>query len=300
MQKSVHLQCRDPERDFCLRPVASRVRLVRHPTLCKRLHRLVSTNVVRFAEFFIRVFIPPRFAAIGRHPFTPVSDHRLSDLRPFLSCLLLDLPSSVSLLTRPLYRSMCLPTTTKPSSLPSLPMKSWKFFWQIPLSHHSHTIWFRTIHENIPTRIIMHEWVQATFPSPACPICDHAVEDFDHFVFSCPPKIQVWQRVWHTFFSNSVDLSVDTLPLKQAILKLQIPPLSSPHSSSHSASLIIGFTLQSLWRAYWNLIFDNCPFSPDNVYTTLLACIHTANQESFIVKGIPHRPLPPLLFDDRT
>ncbi|KAI8356752.1 hypothetical protein EDC96DRAFT_609499 [Choanephora cucurbitarum] len=207
-------------------------------SLCRRLHRMVSINVVKFAEFLIRTLIPPRFAALGCRPFTPVSDHRLFDLHPFLSCLLLDLPSSVSLLTRPPYRSMCLPTTAKPSTLLSLPVKSWKFFWQIPLSHHARTI--------------------------------------------C-----------------SVDLSVDNLSLKQVILKLEFPSLSaSSHSSSHFASLLIGFTLQSIWRAYWTLVFENCPFSPDTVYTTILTSIHTATQESLVAKGISHRPLPPLLLDD--
>ncbi|KAI8357786.1 hypothetical protein BD560DRAFT_406105 [Blakeslea trispora] len=126
-----------------------------------------------------------------------------------------------------------------------------------------------------------------------------AVEDFDHFVFSCPPKLLIWQRVWHTFFDSSVDLSVDNLSLKQAILKLEFPSLSaSSHSSSHFASLLIGFTLQSIWRSYWTLVFENCPFSPETVYTTILASTHTANQESLVAKGIPHRPLPPLLLDD--
>ena len=262
----------NPGRSYCLQPIRSRARLIRYPTLCKRLHKLVSTNVVKFMDFFVRAFIPPQYAGLGSHPFTPVSDHRLFDLNPFLSCLLLDLPSSVSLLTQSLYRGMCLPTTAAPSSLPSLPATTWKSFWQIPLSHHSRTVWFRTIHGKIPCRKIMNAWLQTKFPSPACPLCHYPVEDFDHFVFACPLKIQAWQKVWRTFFVGSVDLNIDNSSLKQAIFQLQFPPLSSNSlTPSHFASLVIGFTLQSIWRAYWNLIFDACPFSPELVSNAVLA-----------------------------
>ena len=147
----------------------------------------------------------------------------------------------------------------------------------------------------------MNAWLQTKFPSPACPLCHYPVEDFDHLVFACPLKIQAWQKVWRTFFVGSVDLNIDNSSLKQAIFQLQFPPPSSNSlAPSHFASLVIGFTLQSIWRAYWKLIFDAYPFSPELVSNAVLASIHTANQESFVAKGIPHRPLPPLPIDDLT
>lgn len=120
-----HLYEHNADRDFCLKPIASRSHLLRYRTLCRRLHRLIGTNAVKFSHFFVRTFIPLAFARLGGHSFTPVIDHRRFDLTPFLSSFLLDAPIYQSLLTRSLYRKMCFPIPTSNAPLPVLSSKLW-------------------------------------------------------------------------------------------------------------------------------------------------------------------------------
>ncbi|KAI8370310.1 hypothetical protein BD560DRAFT_329629, partial [Blakeslea trispora] len=253
---------------------------------------LISNDTVQFLDFLVRTFIPPQFAELGRTAFKPVSDHKVFDLAPFLHALFLDLPSYLSLLTRKRFRTLCsTPTTSSLVSLPRLNTRQWSFFWTFPLSQACRTVWYRVIHEKLPTRQIMHNWLPASFASPACPLCQHDVETFEHFIFSCPLKLSVWQLVWNTFFVGPVDLSVDNLPLQQSVLSLSFPPLL-PSFSTSEASVIIGSTLLCLWRAHWKFIFDAVPFSTSTIFGTLLPLVHKSAQESLVQKGIPHRPLP--------
>ncbi|GAA5799698.1 hypothetical protein HPULCUR_005115 [Helicostylum pulchrum] len=60
----------------------------------------------------------------------------------------------------------------------------------IPLS--ARTVYYRDLHRKIPTKFILNLRIPQQHPTPTCSICSSlAGEDFNHFLFTCPPKFQV-------------------------------------------------------------------------------------------------------------
>ena len=279
----------DDSSGFRLRPIASRSRLVEFPNLCREFHRQVSHDTVKFRLFFIRLFIPPQYAVQGPHAFLPVPNYQRFDLQPFLIPWHLHLPSHLSSLSRSLFRRLCLlPSSNPPSSITG---RQWASFWTFPLTHTGRNVWFRVLHGKIPTRAILHSWMPDSFPFSACLLCNLPLENLDHFVFSCPIKLAVWQSVWNLFFEGTVDLSQNALPVKQAVFALHFPPLQSSTTTRY-ASVVIGSTIHSLWRAHWSFVFDSRPFTDSTILAQTRLLINAATEEDFVLRGIPHCPLP--------
>ncbi|KAI9337343.1 hypothetical protein BD770DRAFT_373662 [Pilaira anomala] len=286
------------DRNHCLRPKTS-VELTHHPILTRSFLKQVSKNEIKLAPFFIRSFIPPALARMGLHPFSPVSDHRVIDIDPFLDRILVA-PGTSSQFNAKTYRLLCLkrPGNTNlllpPPFSPKMSI-SWSSFWNLPITHSCRNFWYRILHKKIPHKSLLHHLIPVHFPSPACPICSEPVESILHFIFLCPAKLHTWQYMWHTFINPS-DPRVSLDQLQLAIYALQTPT-RTPDSPQFSAILIVAATLEALWRCHWAFVFNNTPFLSSSVILVATAKVFQMRQEYFISKGIPHAPLPHISTD---
>ncbi|KAI7899274.1 uncharacterized protein BX663DRAFT_522050, partial [Cokeromyces recurvatus] len=283
----------------CLRPLQI-TEILHHPRLTKQVLKRVKKNEIILAPFFIRCFIPTRFAGSGQFPFTQVSDHQVVDISPFLKDLgFFRSPGTPTTpFTTKKFRRMCSQSHLSSPLLPppfspkiSFP---WSQFWQLPLSHSGRNIWYRLIHKKIPHKSFLHRVMPAYFPTSTCPICSDPVESFVHFIFTCPPKLAIWQHMWYMYIDPSdSSFSLDTL--YYALHTLHVP--SSSLTLVFSPLTAIAATLEAIWLSHWASVFNDTPFTSATTISLLTTKALRIRQESLLSNGIPHAPLPHFMTD---
>ncbi|KAI9487133.1 MAG: hypothetical protein EXX96DRAFT_605137 [Benjaminiella poitrasii] len=137
----------------------------------------------------------------------------------------------------------------------------------------------------------MHRFLPEIFPIDFCPVCQSHPDSLQHFIFTCPLKLEVWRLVWPHYFHSSLDLDSLSLSVQQAIHQLDFPSITLSVSSL-DASVVIRSTLHALWQSYWELVFDKRPYSPPMIVTTIHRVFSTASHESYLHQRIPHCPPP--------
>ncbi|KAI8072089.1 hypothetical protein BDF21DRAFT_386870, partial [Thamnidium elegans] len=113
-------------------------------------------------------------------------------------------------------------------------------------------------------------------------------DSLDHFLFSCPKKLPIWQSVW----SEHVDPSVTAV--SSPIIQLALTTLGVDGSFKVLPLLAIAATLESIWSSHWAFIFQDVPFNTASVKHLVSTKFLKLQQETSLKEGIPHSP-PPLL-----
>ncbi|KAI9495889.1 hypothetical protein BDB00DRAFT_759432, partial [Zychaea mexicana] len=106
---------------------------------------------------------------------------------------------------------------------------------------------------------------------PACRLCP-AVEDEQHFFWSCPVKAQVWSTISVRFLVDHGSLTFDH------IRSLNTSPLTVKPEFKLSFICIIATTILHIWNSHWHQVFQGSTFWPDGVaarITLALRRIHT-------------------------
>jgi endonuclease/exonuclease/phosphatase family metal-dependent hydrolase len=256
-----------------------------HPQLAKRFLELIRSNQLALHPFFARAFIPPVYAPIGPHPFLSVLHSRI-DATPLLSALsLIDPPTSRGLTSRA-YRALCLPPS--PKRHPHLVSSAWSRFWHLPLVSTCRNVWYRLLHRMLPYRSLLHRISPSYFVSASCPICLESEDTFDHFLFACPMKLEVWATCWYQYFGTPF-FSLNNIAA--ALLRLEFPPLL-PHVVQLDPGAIIGACLLGIWRCHWSLIYSDVPFLPLSAFSQVSSLISRSSQEHLIQQGLSPLPLP--------
>ncbi|CEP18569.1 hypothetical protein [Parasitella parasitica] len=105
--------------------------------------------------------------------------------------------------------------------------------------------------------------------SPFCSLCSGQVEeDLNHFLFSCPLKLQVWQSIFQTYISPltlSDHALVHQLASLLACSDTPLPRVEQLPCTSLSADQIFACTLLAVWQAHWRMICDGILFLPHSV-----------------------------------
>jgi hypothetical protein len=148
---------------------------------------------------------------------------------------------------------------------PILLSSQWKRFWSISIPLSARTVWYRCIQEKLPTKHRLHPLISDSHPSSLCSTCTLSIEEDDsHFLFSCPPKLAVWQSIFTTYIQSQPDQLLFSLS--------QILSFSSSFTRETNLPLpeldvqqIFACTLLSIWQSHWRLVFNNVPFSSVNV-----------------------------------
>ncbi|CAO3655742.1 unnamed protein product [Mucor fragilis] len=267
-----------------------------HPNLAKKFVKCVHRDEIKLAPFFVRTFIHSRFSSLGRFPFPQVEDHRTIDITPLVESLNLCSSTATGLrrheLSTKSYRRLCWPPISDkpllpPPFSPNIPV-NWFEFWLLPISHPCRNIWYRFLHRKIPHKSLLHRFVPDVFPSPSCALCSHPTDSLDHFLFSCPTKLSVWQTIQHRH------LTFVSAPWTSLDLQLILTTLRFPSDFPRSALLVIAATLESIWMSHWSLTFSDTPFTWESELSLAESKILKYQHEASIAAGIPY--CPPLFF----
>ncbi|KAI7846781.1 hypothetical protein BDC45DRAFT_562713 [Circinella umbellata] len=92
-----------------------------------------------------------------------------------------------------MYWSICHPPH---HSIPTISSKQWSTFWAWPMEHTARNIWYRTLHNMLPTTSRHYQFQLSTAPTPICALCNSNIDTTDHFIIGCPYKYEIWQLVW--------------------------------------------------------------------------------------------------------
>jgi hypothetical protein len=188
---------------------------------------------------------------------------------------------SISINTIKYYKSLL------PSSQPLVPillLGQWKRFWSISISLSARTVWYRCIHEKLPTKHRLHRLISDSHPSSLCSTCTLSIEEDDsHFLFLCPPKLAVWQSIFTTYIQSQPDQLLFSLSVSQILsfsssltraTNLPLPELD--------VQQIFACTLLSIWQAHWRLVFNNVLFSSANIITCISRLLTRLDSEHLI------------------
>ncbi|KAI9316965.1 hypothetical protein BX666DRAFT_1857919, partial [Dichotomocladium elegans] len=91
-----------------------------------------------------------------------------------------------------------------------------------------------------------------------CSLCGD-MDTQEDFPWACPPKQQVWQTVAARFLQTSLDLRY----LHLSSLSGPCPAVLAAFSVPFHA--IVACTLLAIWRAHWQVVFDERHFWPNEV-----------------------------------
>ncbi|KAI9362618.1 hypothetical protein BD770DRAFT_440574 [Pilaira anomala] len=169
--------------------------IVRFRNISRFVINLVKTRQILLQPFFHAQCIPsPNIPPVLSNPPN-------LDLTPFSTSLRTGLVASTLPINSIKYFKVIIAPTT-----PSLVFQSikWCSFWQLKIPLHARTIWYRTLHNKLPTKSILHRFIPDTHPSPSCPLCSSSVptdETTDHFLFLCPLKASIWTEIYHNYIS---------------------------------------------------------------------------------------------------
>ncbi|KAI7906192.1 uncharacterized protein BX663DRAFT_428824, partial [Cokeromyces recurvatus] len=108
-----------------------------------------------------------------------------------------------------------------------------------------------------------------------------------HFIFTCPLKFSVWRYVWRTF----VDPSTPLISYYPVIYVLSTLKSVTPTDNTNFLQAFVA-TLEFIWSSHWAYVFNDTPFTVNTVISSPSKKIMKASQETFIIQGIPHIPLP--------
>ncbi|CEP13454.1 hypothetical protein [Parasitella parasitica] len=171
----------------------------------------------------------------------------------------------LSLPTNQGYKSLPLHTNMSSSSSP-LGVVKWKQFWalQIPLNARNTCDQF----------------------TPYCPHCQSsssnlppAIEDTEHFLFSCPLKLEVWRHNLSLYISpRFIHFAYEEY---LAILHLRLTFDRSSHELFPDLSVFQVFACiqQAIWSAHCCQVFQHSPFIPSTVILSIHRPLHLLDSQ---------------------
>ncbi|CDH55372.1 predicted protein [Lichtheimia corymbifera JMRC:FSU:9682] len=112
----------------------------RHKCLAKSFFQAVSQQQINFHHFFQRLY-----SSESPTSSSSLSQNRM-DASPITSFL--DASFDHKSWTPRRYRSICQPHIPL---VPSITRKKWKLFWSSPMEHTARNVWYRIMHNTIPT-----------------------------------------------------------------------------------------------------------------------------------------------------
>ncbi|KAK4516082.1 uncharacterized protein ATC70_011044 [Mucor velutinosus] len=177
---------------------------------------------------------------------------------------------------------LSLPTNQGFKSLPlhsnpfshssSLGVAKWKQFWSLQVPLNARNTWFRIFHEKVTTCQLLHQRLRDSF-TPYCPHCQSSsftsstvIEDTEHFLFSCPQKLDVWRQTLSLYLSSRF-AHVAYEEYIAIILHLRLDIDRSSHELFPALSVFQVFACiqQAIWSAHYRQVFQHIPFIPSTV-----------------------------------
>jgi len=252
--------------------------LPHQPTSLRAINFLQAQNLLltNFIHFNMLLLVPrPNITHIDLSTITNYSDSisLVSTLLLSLLATSFSFESHSFLLSLPTNQGFkSLPLHTNPSSYSSpLGVAKWKQFWTLQIPLNARNTWFRILHEKVTTRQLLHQRLRDSF-TPYCPHCQSSsstiptiIEDTEHFLFSCPRKLDVWRQTLSLYISPR--FSYFAYEEYIAILHLRLDIDRSSHELFPALSVFQVFACiqQAIWSAHYRQVFQHVPFIPSTV-----------------------------------
>ncbi|SAM00555.1 hypothetical protein [Absidia glauca] len=236
------------------------------------LFKVPDTTLIRHSPL-----LASRILAVNAHPLLPAIAPPRSTIYSLGDCLL-RLPVTIHELLTKLYRSLLpLPLGVRLGTTVSLPVSAltWTKFWRLTMPHRCRTLWFRFLHDCLPTRAILHHRVPNLFPSPMCHVCSVSTDNSIHMLFSCPTKLPFWKYFFHELFICASDTPSLQVLFLSALLKLSFPPVRHPQGIPLRPHQIFSAALTTVWQAHWRFVFEDKLILPDSLRTSTYSQITT-------------------------
>lgn len=191
--------------------------------------------------------------------------------------------SNINNLTFPkFYKRLCPYNASVSSNRYKLQPSNWRSFWALPIPLNTRTTWYRMLHLKIPSKVTLQRFLPSIFPSSLCNICEHADEDYQHFLFSCPYNYYVWETALAMHVSPFIDCSYSTF---NALLHLSpnSPYRCSVFFHELTSFQVIAIIQQAIWRYHYKFIFEDINFSPTIILPYIRQSLRSFhNQVSYI------------------
>src|SRR6478735_9753853 len=120
---------------------------------------------------------------------------------------------------------------------------------------------FSFIHKRIPRKSLLHRFLPAKCTTPICSLCNIVVDSADRFIFTCPPKLAVWQDVICEFLWPTVDMQ----GISNVFPTLDFYPNNYCQNKTITANMVLITTLSFIWKAHWSSIFNGQSFLPNKI-----------------------------------
>jgi hypothetical protein len=104
-----------------------------------------------------------------------------------------------------------------------------------------------------------------TVDSPLCLLCKTDTDTFQHFLFYCPIKRDIWWTVISTYFPGIIFNPGEIL---DSVMNLT-PPKIIPRSQIARLYTAVGITHWVIWIQYWQRIIDHQAFQPINAISKI-------------------------------
>ncbi|KAI9482563.1 hypothetical protein BDB00DRAFT_745906, partial [Zychaea mexicana] len=153
------------------------------------------------------------------------------------------------------YKQLCAPPQ---HTVPQIVAKQWKQFWRWPMEHGARNLWYRTIHNSLPTAERLFRLGLQDLTSATCRLCNDAIDTPAHFLVLCRHRHSVWNLIWgqHYYTEPHTDRLIHFL---QTLSWPDHHPPPTHHS--HYAPTLIACTMGGIWSAYWQFIFHDTPYT---------------------------------------
>lgn len=240
----------------------------RYPRISRKMANWIVSH-----QIFLQPFFLAQCCITPRHNYTIQSFTSTSPtLKSFCHQLLRppsnnnNRPSTTPFNSIKYYKQL---VSAPPTNTTTTTTTQWRLFWNLPIPLQSRTVWYRLIHNKIPTKAILNRLIPATHLTPYCTVCSATViEDITHFFFTCPTKFSVWRSITHSYLSSSHLSDSDIVSLLLSISSLNAADHNRSPDHPHpnlSTSQVFAVTLLCIWQAHWRFIFDLIPIAPVNV-----------------------------------
>ncbi|KAL0079172.1 hypothetical protein J3Q64DRAFT_1824616 [Phycomyces blakesleeanus] len=120
---------------------------------------------------------------------------------------------------------------------------------------------YHGLHHKLLSHSLLHCILPDPFPINSCPICEASTDTPNHFLFSCPLKIDVWSTFWQDVFGSHPTLFI----LHDAFYNLSFP---YTHPSDIHAASLFSCALLAIWQYHWVMVFDNTSFVSFTILST--------------------------------
>jgi hypothetical protein len=224
------------------------------PYLLAKIKRLHNSNQLQFFGFFTKHLQPETTQTQQPDTFAPLLKQYHYNDKVIWNCHSKEI--------RTLFTNN-LPLTLPKGFNKLIPQQQWKLFYKTPMHQSARNIWYKLIHNKLPTRQMLFQCQVTSVENDKCIQCNE-IEDARHLLISCPIKHDVWRAIFvehvsdptttnpHRIYNDIKNLSLTRYLLFKPAMKFNIFDF-------------FGTILRAIWAHHFLVFFQGVPFNPESI-----------------------------------